>query len=375
MLYRLVTSPGRRALLGMAPRSGRLVRPLLAITADQARDYCLEAGPASGARTRPTRTVALPATGCASTSCRRCGRSTRPRSERARDDRAAARGGGRCWSAVDEAASGRWRRGAACRRSTPARLSRAAPPLRRLVLRRLAEQAAGGPLALSRRATGEIERLAAARRQRLARPRRRRAGRSSEYGVLRFRAGQPTLRCPSRPRWPSPAGAASGTGSCLRARRDRAATKTRLSRRAAAGCRDRSPRRCTVRAWRDGDRDAAARACDGSKSLQDLFTDRKVPRSLRHAPAGGRIRRRDRVGGGRGGLRATSRSPATTASGGAARARRQPAAARLRPARLDAKRCHRRRRRDSRRGGASSRRGCPSSAPRSRATTRAASCS
>ena len=29
VLYRLAVSPGRRALLGMAPRRGRLVRPLL----------------------------------------------------------------------------------------------------------------------------------------------------------------------------------------------------------------------------------------------------------------------------------------------------------------------------------------------------------
>ena len=29
ILYRLAASPGRRALLGMRPRAGRLVRPLL----------------------------------------------------------------------------------------------------------------------------------------------------------------------------------------------------------------------------------------------------------------------------------------------------------------------------------------------------------
>ena len=36
----------------------------------------------------------------------------------------------------------------------------------------------------------------------------------------------------------------------------------------------------TVRAWRDGDRMRPA-GLGGSKSLQDLFTDRKVPRALR----------------------------------------------------------------------------------------------
>jgi tRNA(Ile)-lysidine synthase len=38
----------------------------------------------------------------------------------------------------------------------------------------------------------------------------------------------------------------------------------------------------TVRAWREGDR-MRPLGLGGTKSLQDLFTDRKVPRSLRHA--------------------------------------------------------------------------------------------
>jgi tRNA(Ile)-lysidine synthase len=37
-----------------------------------------------------------------------------------------------------------------------------------------------------------------------------------------------------------------------------------------------------VRAWREGDRMRPA-GLGGSKSLQDLFTDRKVPRALRHS--------------------------------------------------------------------------------------------
>ena len=40
VLYRLVSSPGRRALSGCSPRSGRLIRPLLDVTSDQTRDYC-----------------------------------------------------------------------------------------------------------------------------------------------------------------------------------------------------------------------------------------------------------------------------------------------------------------------------------------------
>jgi tRNA(Ile)-lysidine synthase len=40
VLYRLAVSPGRRALLGMEPRRGRLVRPLLRVTRSELRDYC-----------------------------------------------------------------------------------------------------------------------------------------------------------------------------------------------------------------------------------------------------------------------------------------------------------------------------------------------
>ena len=36
-----------------------------------------------------------------------------------------------------------------------------------------------------------------------------------------------------------------------------------------------------MRSWREGDRIRPA-GLGGSKSLQDLFTDRKVPRALRH---------------------------------------------------------------------------------------------
>jgi tRNA(Ile)-lysidine synthase len=44
VLYRLAASPGRRALLGMAPREGRLVRPLLELTRAQTATYCRARG-------------------------------------------------------------------------------------------------------------------------------------------------------------------------------------------------------------------------------------------------------------------------------------------------------------------------------------------
>src|SRR5579864_7159497 len=44
ILYRLASSPSRRALLGMAPRDGRLVRPLLGVTREETAAYCRERG-------------------------------------------------------------------------------------------------------------------------------------------------------------------------------------------------------------------------------------------------------------------------------------------------------------------------------------------
>ena len=42
ILYRLASSPSRRALLGMRPQDGRLVRPLLGFTREQTTAYCEE---------------------------------------------------------------------------------------------------------------------------------------------------------------------------------------------------------------------------------------------------------------------------------------------------------------------------------------------
>jgi tRNA(Ile)-lysidine synthase len=44
ILYRLASSPSRRALLGMAPRDGRLVRPLLGFTREDTAAYCQARG-------------------------------------------------------------------------------------------------------------------------------------------------------------------------------------------------------------------------------------------------------------------------------------------------------------------------------------------
>ena len=44
ILYRLAAAPSRRALLGMAPRAGRRIRPLLSLTRAQTEAWCRDAG-------------------------------------------------------------------------------------------------------------------------------------------------------------------------------------------------------------------------------------------------------------------------------------------------------------------------------------------
>jgi tRNA(Ile)-lysidine synthase len=44
ILYRLASSPSRRALLGMRPREGRLIRPLLLFTRAETAEYCASRG-------------------------------------------------------------------------------------------------------------------------------------------------------------------------------------------------------------------------------------------------------------------------------------------------------------------------------------------
>lgn len=44
VLMRLCSSPGRRGLLGMAPRNGRLIRPLLNMTRAETEEHCRAAG-------------------------------------------------------------------------------------------------------------------------------------------------------------------------------------------------------------------------------------------------------------------------------------------------------------------------------------------
>jgi tRNA(Ile)-lysidine synthase len=264
VLYRLAVSPGSRALHGMAPRRGRLVRPLLAVTRGEVRDYLRARGlewredPSNAdrrfARARVRHDV-LEALRELSPAVERTiaetARQLRDESEvldSAVSDAMTELGGGPAIS-LDA-------------------LKEHPPALQRLILRALAEHAAGSPAsrALSRRETDEIIALGDRGTRSLDLGGGLRA--VAEYGTLRFtRAGDAEPPAPVELTVPG------------RARFGDWELEARLEGPGDVSVTDLSSP-VTVRAWRDGDRMRPA-GLGGSKSLQDLFTDRKVPRALR----------------------------------------------------------------------------------------------
>jgi tRNA(Ile)-lysidine synthase len=261
VLYRLAVSPGSRALHGMAARRGRLVRPLLGVTRDEVRDYLRSRGlewredPSNAdrrfarARVRHDLMDALRSIGPAA---------ERTIAETARQLREEAQ----VLDAAVEAALAELGGGPAVSALV---LGRQLPAVRRLVLRRLAEQA-GGQLG-----TGDAEKILAL------------GGRGSksldlgdglravvEYGTLRFTRA-PDEAVPDPVALPVPGRARFGEWE-VEASWDSPGEVT------VAG--DLGPL-LTVRAWREGDR-MRPLGLGGTKTLQDLFTDRKVPRALRH---------------------------------------------------------------------------------------------
>ncbi|HYI80394.1 MAG TPA: tRNA lysidine(34) synthetase TilS [Thermoleophilaceae bacterium] len=265
VLYRLAVSPGRRPLLGMAPRRGRLVRPLLGATAAETRAHCHARGlewreDASNRDPRFARArvrhglleVLREVAPAAERTIAETSAQLRDEAEAldmAVDAALAGLGGG---PAVDGEA-----------------LAALGPGLGRLVLRRLAEQEAAAPHPLSRADVDAVLTLA------------RTSGTRSidlgdglraiaEYGTVRFHVGAEST--PSEPVALTIPGSARFGAWEIEARLG-GGGEVELDA-------DVLGELATIRAWRAGDR-IRPLGLGGTKTLQDLFTDRKVPRELR----------------------------------------------------------------------------------------------
>lgn len=296
MLYRFAVSPGTRPLLGLAPRNGRVIRPLHSISRAETREIAAAAElpfhddptNATGryARNRIRAEVLPVLTEIGSEAERNIAATHAELHEEAEllsglvGDSLAAAGVG-----PEEVEIG-------VRSLQPMGIG-----LRRLVLRELAERAAMRAVPLNRSRAAAIYKLAAA----------------SEGGIVELGGGV-EARCESgRVRF-ALAPPAAAAGSELAAAEPPPVRMTVPGRvrfgdweLIAEICRDLDEvpgpdvatldaaalgSQLEVRAWRSGDR-IRPLGLGGSKSLQDLFTDRGVPRSQRGrvpvVTAGGRV--------------------------------------------------------------------------------------
>ena len=275
VIYRLAASPGRRALLGLRARRGALIRPLLALPRDQVRALASEAG--LPFRDDPTNAEPLYARNRIRNEILPVLREIMPEAEAtiAETQAELAEEGETLERLAAEVLA---ESGAEAAGAIPANaLAPLDPALRRLVLRQLAERAAAAPVPLGRSRAAEIWRL-------LGQP---------EGGVVELGGGVEAriehghVLFASGPQ-PEPAEAVlTIPGACrfgfweVRAELEAgvpaaAGPDLAVLDPAAVG------ESLTVRSWREGDR-MRPLGLGGSKSLQDLFTDRKVPRSLRRA--------------------------------------------------------------------------------------------
>lgn len=264
VLYRLAASPGRRALLGMAARDGRLVRPLLGVTRAETAAYCRARGLAW--RDDPSNDECSYARARVRSQLGPALRAVHPGAER-NVVRTAARLRDEAEvldAAVTDALGGR---------DTLDRDALAAlpPALLRLALLRLAEDAAGRPVPEVVERCDELLALTARPGSaELSLPGGLRA--VSEYGVLGFRAG-PEVEAPAAVDLSVP-GAVRFGAWWLRAEPGPVAPGDGVVDAAQV----RAP--FLVRPWRPGDR-MAPLGLGGSRTLGDLFTDRRVPRQRR----------------------------------------------------------------------------------------------
>ena len=274
-LYRLATSPGRRALLGLRAKRGAVIRPLLSLGREEARRLVSEAG--LPFRDDPTNLEPIYARNRIRNEVLPVLREIGPDAEATIAETQA--------ELIEEsealerlasealAESGAEAAGAVGRDA----LTGLDPALRRLVLRQLAERAAGRSIPLGRSRGTEIWRL-------LGEPEggvvELGGGVEAriEHGHVRFAAGR--IEEP-------PEAALTVPGVCrFGAWEVRAEIERGVPRAEGPDLAVLDPSALgevvIVRSWREGDR-MRPLGLGGSKSLQDLFTDRKVPRSLRRA--------------------------------------------------------------------------------------------
>jgi tRNA(Ile)-lysidine synthase len=268
VLYRLAVSPGSRALRGMEARRGRLVRPLLEVTREEVREYLRERylqwreDPSNAdarfarARVRHEVITALKhLSPKAELTIAETARQLREEAEIldiAAADALQALGGG---PAVQLAA-----------------LEHLPVALRRLVLRTLAENAAGTARALSRKEAEEVLALGSDGSKSLDLGGGLQA--VAEYGTVRFALARQGPEAPQNPEPVElfvPGTARFGSWEVEAVLGDEG--EVSVSPAALGG-------RLVVRSWREGD-EMRPVGLGGTKSLQDLFTDRKVPRALR----------------------------------------------------------------------------------------------
>jgi len=277
IVYRLAVSPGARALRGLRAQSGRVIRPLLELERDETRRLASEAGlpfaddesnlDLAFARNR-VRAEVLPVLRELSPTAERNISETQAEliEEAGLLERVVL-------EALDAAGAGA---GAVAIRADA--LAGSEPALRRLALRALAERASGRPVPLGRRRAAQILRLA-----QLPEGGEIDLGHGvrviCEHGLIRFVASSETDAAPEPVSLRVP-------GSCRFGRWEvraelRAGPVEPAGPDLATLDAEALGEELVVRTWREGDR-IRPLGMDGTKSLQDLFTDSGVPRSLRH---------------------------------------------------------------------------------------------
>lgn len=285
-LYRLAVSPGTRPLLGLPPVSGTIIRPLHAIAREETRAVAVEAAlpfvddPSNAtpayARNR-IRNEIIPRLAEIGPGVERNIAATHAELHEEAELLAAV-----VAEALDAAGAG----GDASSIAV-AELERMRPGLRRLALRELAERVAGRRVALSRFQAARIVALG-------SRPQAAEVelggGLSAFCEAGAVRLGRRAEPVPEAVRMSVPGAARFGDWE-LRAELHSGPVEpagpelATLDAGAVGG-------EVEIRAWRSGDR-MRPLGLGGSKSLQDLFTDSGVPRSVRSripvVTAGGRV--------------------------------------------------------------------------------------